>query len=402
MTMEHTLARVTIVTETFAPEINGVAHTLGQLVKGLRARGISVQVIRPRQNKGDVSRQEEDLSTVTLPGLPIPGYAELKFGIPLIGRIASALKDFNPQVVYVATEGPMGWAAVRAATKADMPVLSGFHTNFHQYIRHYRLAGMEKVAYRYLRYFHNLTKGTLVPTRTQRDELDAHGFKNVQVMARGVDSQAFSPAHRRSDLREQWGVTDNDLVLLYVGRIAGEKNLNLALSTYQRLLAADEKIKMVLVGDGPELASIRNQFPEIISCGMKRGQELAEHYASGDIFLFPSKTDTFGNVVTEAMASGLAVISFDYAAGHEHIVSGTNGMLAPFGEDEAFIQHAETLSDSPNLLKRIRHEARLHSEGISWHSIVDEFIQRLSSAQNEVIPDGHREATDTKNNATLP
>merc|ERR1711879_722456 len=372
----------------------GVAHTLGQLVKGMRSAGITVQVIRPRQNKADRTRTEGDLATVTLPGLPIPGYAELRFGIPLIGRISSALANSQPQVVYVATEGPMGWAAVRAATKAGLPVLSGFHTNFHQYIRHYRLAGLEKLAYRYLRYFHNLTTGTLVPTRTQRDELDAHGFKNVQVLARGVDSSAFSPSHRRTGLRQQWGVSDNDLVLLYVGRIAGEKNLNLALATYQRLLTTDERIKMVLVGDGPELASIRHQFPEIICCGMKRGQELAEHYASGDIFLFPSKTDTFGNVVTEAMASGLAVISFDYAAGHEHISTGHNGMLAPFGEDEAFIQHAETLSDSPNLLKRIRHESRLHSEGISWQSIVEEFIQRLSSAQSEMIQNGNRKATD--------
>lgn len=394
--MSQALTRVTIVTETFAPEINGVAHTLGQLVNGLRQSGIQVQVIRPRQHKQDHSQQQDGLDTVTLPGLPIPGYSELHFGFPLTGRIADALARFQPQALYVATEGPMGWAAVKAAHRHRIPVLSGFHTNFHQYIRHYRLGGMEKLAYRYLRYFHNRTDGTLVPTRIQRDELTAHGFHNVQVMARGVDSQTFSPAHRQAALRQQWGVEDSDLVLLYVGRIAGEKNLDLALATYVRLQASDERIKMVLVGDGPELAAIRSQHPEIICCGMRRGQELAQHYASGDIFLFPSKTDTFGNVVTEAMASGLAVISFDYAAAHEHIISGSNGMLAPFDDDDTFIQHAETLSDSPNLLKRIRQEARRHSEGISWHSIVEEFIQRLESAQNEGIPDGN-----CKDNATL-
>ncbi len=399
--MDHALSRVTIITETFAPEINGVAHTLSQLVKGMRARGIEVQIIRPRQSRTDTSRTEETLDTVTLPGLPIPGYSELRFGIPLIGRISAALKRFMPQVIYVATEGPMGWAAIRAAGTANIPVLSGFHTNFHQYIQHYRLAGMEKLAYRYLRYFHNLTAGTLVPTSNQRNELDAHGFKNVNVLARGVDSTTFSPTHRSDNLRNQWGVTDNDIVLLYVGRIAGEKNMDLALATYQRLLAADDRIKMVLVGGGPELVSIQSHYPEIICCGMKRGKDLAEHYASGDIFLFPSKTDTFGNVVTEAMASGLAVVSFDYAAGHEHITTGSNGMLAPFGEDEFFIQHAETLSDSPNLLKRIRHEARLHSEGISWHSIVDEFIQRLHSAQNKVNPDGNCKATSSKDRVTV-
>jgi len=385
--MSQALTRVTIVTETFAPEINGVAHTLGQLVNGLRQAGIHVQVIRPRQGRQDLNRQEDNLDIITVPGLPLPGYSGLHFGLPLTGRIANALAQFQPQAMYVATEGPMGWAAVKAAHRHQVPVLSGFHTNFHQYIRHYRLGSLEKLAYRYLRYFHNRTNGTLVPTRIQRDELTQHGFHNVQVLARGVDSGTFSPQHRQITLRQQWGVEDTDLVLLYVGRIASEKNLDLALATYLRLQASDERIKMVLVGDGPELATIRSQHPEILCCGMKRGQELAQHYASGDIFLFPSKTDTFGNVVTEAMASGLAVISFDYAAAHEHITTGRNGMLAPFDEDDAFMQHAETLSDSPNLLKRIRQEARSHSEGISWDSIVEAFIQRLEGARNEGIPD---------------
>lgn len=399
--MDATLKRITLVTETFAPEINGVANTLGHLVRGMLARGIEVQIIRPRQHRQDDNRIQGQLHTVTLPGLPIPGYNQLKFGLPLQGRIAKALQQFDPQAVYIATEGPMGWAAARAAGKQQRGIISGFHTNFHQYIEHYRLGALEKPTYLYLRYFHNLTAGTLVPTRNQRDQLERHGFNNVRVLARGVDSDLFSPQKRSAELRRQWGVRDDDLVLLYVGRIAGEKNMALALATYRQLQQADERVRLVLVGDGPELENIRQQQPEIICCGMQRGEQLAQHYASGDVFLFPSKTDTFGNVVTEAMASGLAVVSFDYAAAHEHISSGDNGLLAPYGDDQAYIQHAETLLDSPNLLKRLRQQARQTARTIAWDSIVEEFISRLSSAQTEVSRHGKRKTNTRKSSATV-
>ena len=407
--MSSSLTRITLVTETFAPEINGVANTLGHLVRGLLSRGIAVQVIRPRQHKQDLgnqkgqqeSQQEPGLTTVTLPGLPIPGYNELKFGLPLRQKIRQALTEFQPQAIYVATEGPMGWAAVKAASALNVAVLSGFHTNFHQYIEHYHLGLLEKPAYRYLRYFHNLTAGTLVPTNSQCHELQAHGFDNVRVLARGVDSQLFSPEKRSASLRKQWGVNDDDLVLLYVGRIAGEKNMDLALATYQQLLHSDERVRLVLVGDGPELPKIREQHPEVICCGMQRGEDLAAHYASGDVFLFPSKTDTFGNVVTEAMASGLAVISFDYAAGHEHIRSGNNGLLAPYGNDSQFINNAITLLDSPNLLKTLREQARETALTISWDSIVDEFQLRLTTAQTKDKRYACNKTAGRKNRATV-
>lgn len=399
--MDLTLTRITLITETFAPEINGVANTLGHLVRGMLAAGIEIQVIRPRQHKQDKSHQKGRLTTTTLPGLPLPGYNALKFGLPMKRQILDAMAQFKPQAVYVATEGPMGWAAVKAAQQLGLGVLSGFHTNFHQYIEHYHLGMLEKLAYRYLRYFHNQTQGTLVPTRKQRDELEQHGFDNVRVLSRGVDSELFSPAKRSDELRRQWGAKPQDLVLLYVGRIAGEKNMDLALKTYQQLLNTDERVRLVLVGDGPELENIREQYPQVICCGMQRGEDLAQHYASGDIFLFPSKTDTFGNVVTEAMASGLAVVSFDYAAAHEHIRNNDNGMLADFDNDQSFIQQAATLLDSPNLLNQIRAHARNTARNISWKTIVEEFIARLNSTQTEVNNHGTRKTNATKSSATV-
>jgi len=387
---QSALKRVTIVTETFAPEVNGVANTLGHLVRGLRSRGIQVQLIRPGQGKSDNGADQVD-DLLRLPGLPIPGYGSLRFGLPVSGRISKALKHFNPQAIYVATEGPMGWAAVRAARASGIRVISGFHTNFHQYIEHYRLGWLENLAYRYLRYFHNRTAATLVPTGNQGKQLASHGFDNVHVLSRGVDSSLFSPQKRDNALRERWGTRPDDVVLICVGRIAAEKNLELALETYRRLRTTDERVRLVLVGDGPLLASIREQHPEIICCGMQRGEDLAAHYASGDIFLFPSLTDTFGNVVTEAMASGLAVVSFDYAAGHEHIRHGENGMLAPFADSESFIPGAATLLDSPNMLRTLRTNARNRALAIGWERIVDEFSQHLEGVRQEDLNHGHEQ-----------
>lgn len=376
------LHRVTIVSETFAPEINGVANTLSYLVQGLRRRGIQVQLIRPAQ-AGERSGPVQDAlidNTWCLPGLPIPGYSSLRFGLPLGRRIRTALQQFRPQVAYVATEGPLGLAALQAARHSRVPVISGFHTNFHQYFAHYRLGFLTTVAWRYLRWFHNRATATLIPTRAQAAQLQQAGFRNVHRLARGVDHQLFHPQRRSEALRQQWGVRPDDLVLLYVGRIASEKNLPLALATWRRLRAADERVKLVLVGDGPALAGIRSQYPEVICCGCRRGEELARHYASGDVFLFPSRTDTFGNVITEAMASGLAVVSFDYAAGHEHIRHQHNGMLAPFANEEDFIRCATELAERPNLLQQMRSTARAEAETIGWDQIIDEFMQRLQGA----------------------
>ncbi len=385
-----TLQRVTIVTETFAPEINGVANTLGHLVNGLRARGIQVQLIRPRQAQEiDPARQNDYADhTLILPGLPIPGYGSLRFGLPLGRRIRRALHHFRPQAVYVATEGPLGLAALNAAARCQLPVISGFHTNFHQYIGHYRMGFLTGLIWRYLRYFHNRTQATLVPTRNQATLLTNGGFERVYVLARGVDSALFSPVKRSEALRREWGVRDDDLVLISVGRVAAEKNMDLALATWRRLRTTDARVRLVLVGDGPALQNIRSQYPEVICCGARRGEDLARHYASGDVFLFPSKTDTFGNVVTEAMASGLAVVSFDYAAAHEHITHQHNGMLATFDDSDAFMHCASELAERPNLLQQLRQQARQDAESIRWDSIVDDFILRLSGAFSGELPHG--------------
>lgn len=371
------MKRVCLVTETYRPEINGVSNTLGYWVDGMKANGLFMQIIRPKQSLNDENLISDNEEQITVKGLPIPGYAELKFGLPCQRRIRKLWQQNTPDALYVATEGPLGWSAVKVANAMGIPVLSGFHTNFQSYSKYYRLGILEPIILRYLRYFHNLTKGTIVPTLKQRDQLSSLGFNNVSVLSRGVDCHKFSPKHRSDALRSSWGADENSLVYIYVGRIAAEKNVAMLGDISKKIGESNQHARFVFVGDGPLMKTMRSKYPHINFVGMKTGRELAQHYASSDVFLFPSKTDTFGNVVTEAMASGLAIVSYDDAAAHEHLAHRVSGILAPLDSDQLFEQNALELASSPTLVNSLRETAYENAKSISWTTIVSELTHLL-------------------------
>ena len=225
---------------------------------------------------------------------------------------------------------------MRAARRMNIAALSGFHTNYHSYSRHYRLGCLQALVFRYLRHLHNGTAETLVPSIELRDRLQGLGFKNVNLLGRGVDSDLFRPQRRCEELRRCWGLRDRDVAMLYVGRIAPEKNLGLALKAYRAIRGMNSSVKFILVGDGPLKTALQKEHPDLIFCGTQTGEQLARHYASGDIFVFPSETETFGNVTLEAMASGLGVVAYDYAAAKSHIAHGETGLLVPYGDSRSF------------------------------------------------------------------
>jgi glycosyltransferase involved in cell wall biosynthesis len=373
--------RITVVSETFPPEINGVANTLKHLCQGLSANGHQVQVVRPAQRADctpgpDPGRQHRLFSElVKVPGLPLPGYTTLQFGFTRQKVLLKLWTRQRPDLIYVATQGPLGVTAVTVARKLGIPVCSGFHTNFHSYSRHYHAAFLERLLKRYGRWFHNRTALTLVPTRRMAAQVEAMGIHPVGLWSRGVDCRRFSPHKRDQELRSAWGLQPQDRAVLYVGRLASEKNLQLAVSCFERIHALHPRARLVLVGDGPQRKRLQQKHPDYVFCGVQKGEALARHYASGDLFLFPSKTDTFGNVVTEAMASGLAVVAFDDAAASEHIRHRENGMLAALEDDEAFVEHALTLAQQNTLLANIRHQSRLDALDLDWNSQVEQFEQ---------------------------
>jgi glycosyltransferase involved in cell wall biosynthesis len=286
-------------------------------------------------------------------------------------------------VVYVATEGPLGWSAARTARRLGIPVFSGFHTNFHNYSRYYRAGWLQQVILRYLCGFHNRTRGTVVPSVDLRDRLQALGFKNVSILGRGVDSQLFTPERRCAELRYHWGVAENDLAALYVGRIAAEKNLGLAIKTYRAMKRFSDAVRFVVVGDGPLRATLQQAHPDVLFSGVHTGTQLAKHYASADVFLFPSETETFGNVTLEAMASGLVVVAYDYAAAKMHITHGETGVLVPYGDAKAFVDFAAKLVREPHSLAQMRRHAREYAASVDWQRVVEQFETLLTGALSQ-------------------
>lgn len=369
--------RLALVTETYPPEVNGVAMTLSRLVGGLRARGNEVEVVRPRQ-KHEI--EPVPASDYVVPGVAIPFYDALRIGLPVVWRLEEHWRAWRPDVVHVATEGPLGLASLAAANRLGLPATSSFHTNFHAYGGHYGVAALRDATLAYLRWFHNRTRCTLAPTRQMVEELAAERFRGLGVMARGVDTALFDPARRDEALRAGWGAGPGDPVALYVGRIAAEKNLGLAVEAFLKLREREPRLRFVLVGDGPAKEPLQRAHPEFHYAGMRRGAELAAHYASGDLFLFPSVTETFGNVVTEAMASGLVTVGYDYAATREHVREGRNGFSAAFGDASAFHAAAARALAERGRWPEIRVAARTTALGLTWEAVVGRFEADIRAA----------------------
>lgn len=375
-----------LVTETYAPEINGVAMTLGRLVDGLAARGHRITIVRPRQ------RHESPRFTVTrrlaaeqvrLPGIPMPGYPQLRIGLPARRRLRSLWSAERPDLVHVATEGPLGASAISAARDLSLPVTSSFHTNFDQYTRDYRLGWLKPVVAAWLRRVHNRTLRTFAPTRDLLARLETEGYSHLRLLSRGVDTTLFAPTRRDDSLRASWGAAPGDLVVVHVGRMAAEKNYPLLFRAFDAVKAVAPRARLVLVGDGPMLATYQRQRPDAVFTGFYTGVNLARHYASGDVYLHASYTETFGNVVTEALASGLAVGAFDYAAAHEFIRHEHNGLVARPGDEASFIAHAARLASDADLRARLSRSARATAGRLSWDAVIDGFARDLTEARDE-------------------
>ncbi len=381
--------KLALVTETFPPEINGVAMTLGQLAAGLARRGLEVTVHRPRQREdlGSGSKTHQAVREILYPGLPIPGYSMLRLGLPARGALLKAWRANRPDIVHVATEGPLGWSALSAADALGIPLASSFHTNFHSYSKHYGFAFLTRPVLAYLRWFHNRTRVTLSPTDELNRELTSDGFRGMKLLSRGVDTELFSPARRDPDLRASWGAAPDDPVFIHVSRLAAEKNYTLLFRVWGEIRALHPRARFVVVGDGPLRARLSRAHPWARFTGFLERGDLARHYASADVFLYPSLTETFGNVVTEAMAGGLAVSAFSYAAAARFVRHGENGLLAALGDEAAFAANARILAaEDPRPRRRLGMVARATAEQIPWSRVVDGFARDLADAAGTARP----------------
>jgi len=372
--------RVAVVTETYPPEVNGVSLTVARMVEGLHRRNHDLQLVRPRQSPGDAPESGPRFHEVLMRGLPIPRYPHLRMGLPAKKALVRLWSYTRPDVVHVATEGPLGFSALHAAKHLKLPVTSDFRTNFHAYSRHYGIGWLRTPIIAYLRRFHNATLATMVPTEALRAELAVAGFRNVTVVSRGVDTTLFDPARRDATLRASWGVAPDDLVVSCVGRLAAEKNLDVLLRAFAAIRGVEPRARLLLVGDGPMDAQLANEMPDAIFAGRRIGNDLAAHYASSDLFVFPSVTETFGNVTVEAMASGLPVLAFDYAAAGLLIDSGRSGVLVPFGDADAFVAAATALAADRDHRRALGRQARERACAQDWEGVITRFETVLTRA----------------------
>jgi glycosyltransferase involved in cell wall biosynthesis len=370
--------RVTLVSETYFPQVNGVSRTLGQLVRYLTEVGDVVQLVLPDYGKGvreEDGNEPDHQATCRVHSIRMPFYPELRLPLPPFGAANRAIDRFRPDLVHIATEATLGLSMLGHAWRRGLPVVSSFHTNFDQYSDHYGVGWARGTIWRYLRWFHNQTRRTYVPSRATIADLSARGFDRLVLWPRGVDSRLFRPDRPgRNAVRRALGLGPDDVVIGYVGRIAVEKNVTFLADALVRVAAERPRASFLFVGDGPARPELeRRMGPRARFVGYRGGEELADHYAAADLFAFSSLTETFGNVVLEALASGLPVVALRAGGVGDIVQAGRTGrLLEPDATAEAFAREVEALVDDAEERRRMAEAARARALDQSWDAIMAE------------------------------
>lgn len=377
--------RVALVTENFLPKLDGVTRTLALLLEHLQRRGHRAVVLGPE----GAPRRYAGARVFSAPGLPIPFYPELRFLMPL-PNLERRLARFRPDIVHVVDPVLLGAAGIHWARRLGLPVISTYHTNLAGYCAYYHLTALTTPMWRYRRRLHSQCAATLCPSPSTARELQRQGFPRVGVWSRGVDSALFTPARRSPDWRRHIASPDGDPdapIILYVGRLSHEKNLNDLVAAFRALNQEGRRggapvARLALVGDGPARPDLEAALAgaPVTFTGYLHGEALATAYASADLFAFPSRTETFGQVVMEAMASGLPVAAYNAEGVRDSVRAGETGLLAPAGDLGAFTQNLRVLLAAPELRRRLGVQARAHAERQSWPATLDALLAAYTRA----------------------
>ena len=361
--------RVTLVTETYFPQVNGVSRTLGQLMRHLEGRGDIVQLVQP-----DYGESPEHERVHLVRSVALPFYKELVLPLPPFGDVRQAIDAFAPDIVHIATEATLGLSVLRHLLSRKRPTVSSFHTNFDQYSTYYRAGFARGTIWRYLRWFHNTGRMTWAPSEIVRGELESNGFANTRVWSRGVDPGQFHPRFRSNELRRSLGVPDGGVLAVYIGRLAPEKGIHVALEGMRQVMERDPSVRFALAGHGPDEERCRATAPPgTVFMGRLTGRALSEFYASADIFVFPSITETFGNVVLEAMSSHLALVAPDWGATTELATTET-ALQFPAQDPAALAAAVERLVHDETLRRRLSDAAFAVASTRTWDSVFDRLV----------------------------
>jgi len=366
--------RIAIFTETFVPSVNGVVTRLGHTISRLTHRGDQVLLVAPDGGVADF----RGAHVVPVPNLPLPMYPEAVISVPN-PDIWRRIDAFKPDLIHVVNPIVLGAAGVQIARSSNIPLVASFHTHVPRYLRHYGLGLLEPVAWDLIRTLHNQAKLTLCTSRPIAEELVAHGFERVRVAWRGgVDVDLFHPTRASNQMRERLGGSDGQPLLLYVGRLSAEK----ALERLRAPLEAIPGARLALVGDGPHRQQLERHFEGSLVrfMGAMRGEELASAFASADVFVFPSETDTLGLALLEAMASGCPVVAARAGGITDVVREGKDGLLFQPGEDASLVGAVRRMIESPAMRELMRWSGRMHAESWSWGAAVDDLRRHYRAA----------------------
>lgn len=365
--------RVALITETFLPNVNGVVTTLCRLLEHLRDHGHEAMLFAPEGGPEEYA----GAPIVPMRGVPLPRYPELRLTPPQPGLTAQ-LRRFRPDVVHLAGTVALGVAGRHAALRVGAPLVGAYHTDFPAYTAHYGIGCVRALLYRYLRWVHNSCAVTLCPSSATLAELRANGFRRLRLWGRGVDTARFHPRHRNAAWRESVGARPDERVLLYVGRLAPEKRLDLLADA----LPSMPGTRLVFVGDGPARAGLERRLAGASAhfAGYLRGDELATAYASADLFVFPSDTETFGQVIQEAMASGLPVVAARAGGAIDLVRDGATGALFTPGHPGELRSRVGEILAAPERAAAMGAAGRVTAERRSWERVMGQLIGHYEQA----------------------
>ncbi len=371
--------RIALFTGNYNHIADGVSLTLNRLVAYLEEQGTEVLVFGPTVENPPV-KHNGTLSAV--PSISAPGRPEYRVSLFFPQHARRQLLDFKPDLVHIATPDILGLQALVVARNHKIPVVSSFHTNFASYLKYYGFGIAEPLLWSYLRWYYKRCEALFVPTPSMKEELESRGIKTrLEIWSRGVETDRFHPDKRNVAWRNRHGIGDQDKVILFVSRLVWEKNLEAVMEVFNRCNQI-ENTKTVVVGDGPARADMVKRLPDTIFTGSLRGDQLAEAYASCDVFFFPSDTETFGNVTLEAMSCGLPVVAANAAGNRSLINHGENGFIENVSNTDGFFHHLKNLISNDEKRRLMGASSRKIAESYNWpkvlNTLMDNYVSVLS------------------------
>ncbi len=370
--------RVAIFTGNYNHIYDGVSLTLNRLVSFLEDNHIPVIVFGPTDDDPDLPHNGE---FVQIPSVFIPGHKEYRLSMGLPKEARRRLHDFGPTLVHLATPDILGIRAIQWARKNNVKIVASYHTHFTSYLKYYHLGILEWPAWKFIEWFYSQCRHVYAPSSSMANELKEKDIgSEIRLWSRGVDTEEFNPGHYSKQWRKEHGFTESDIILTLVSRLVWEKNLKVFAETANKL---GNTVKPVIVGDGPAMDGLQQMLPNALFTTFITGDELARAYASSDIFLFPSETETFGNVTLEAMSSGLPCVVADAPGSKSLVESGINGYLAAPHNAEAFAKHVREIAESEPLREKMAKAARQKALEYSWGNVNSHLLENYREALNE-------------------